>query len=101
VARSQSLAAATGARSRCPRRRARWTPTATGTVDIVASYGGDGNFLPSTASPFAHTATALVQNITFDAIANQTLGNPPVALSAGGASAIPWSSHRRHPSSAH
>ena len=37
------------------------TPTATGTVDIVASYGGDGNFLPSTASPFAHTATALDQ----------------------------------------
>ena len=66
------------------------TPTATGTVDIVASYGGDGNFLPSTASPFAHTATALVQNITFDAIANQTLGNPPVALSAtGGASGNP------------
>ncbi|MEY2879840.1 MAG: hypothetical protein RLZZ15_2220 [Verrucomicrobiota bacterium] len=64
------------------------TPTASGTVTVRASQGGNGSFNAAPDVEHSFTVSRASQTIDFDALANKTFGEGPFAVSATASSGL-------------
>ncbi|OQP46263.1 hypothetical protein A4H97_31375 [Niastella yeongjuensis] len=64
------------------------TPVRAGTVTITASQAGDSAYLPAAAVSRTLTINKKAQSITFDALADVTLGDNPIVLNATATSGL-------------